>query len=212
MRRGQGNGGKKKIGQRGAKKKTTHHPKNPPPRRRRDNGRLPSDPVLMIDPQRYPRLSRIAVPADLRKFPEEELPAIAAELRGQVFVGDFVYPQYRLFIIGSTLIIGIMLFIIQKHSKVGAIVRAGVDNREMASAVGINIVVRQSTSAETDSFPPTDAAYILRSSSQPGRNGCSTRTVFSFRSRFLTTKTVSSVARRRAMRIGTPSARRTTTP
>ena len=40
---------------------------------------------------------------------------------------------------------------------------------EIAS-VGINIAVRQSTSAETDSFPPTDAAYILRSSSQPGRN------------------------------------------
>lgn len=37
-------------------------------------------------------------------------------------------------------------------------------------SVGINVVVRQSTSAETDSFPPTDAAYILRSSSQPGRN------------------------------------------
>ncbi len=35
----------------------------------------------MIDPQRYPRLSRIAVPADLRQFPEEELPAIADELR-----------------------------------------------------------------------------------------------------------------------------------
>ncbi len=37
-------------------------------------------------------------------------------------------------------------------------------------SVGINILVRQSTSAETDSFPPSDAAYILRSSSQPGRN------------------------------------------
>jgi hypothetical protein len=37
-------------------------------------------------------------------------------------------------------------------------------------SVGINIAVHQSTSAETDSFPPTDAAYILRSSSQPGRN------------------------------------------
>jgi 1-deoxy-D-xylulose-5-phosphate synthase len=36
----------------------------------------------MIDPQRYPRLSRISVPADLRRFPEEELPAIADELRG----------------------------------------------------------------------------------------------------------------------------------
>ena len=35
----------------------------------------------MIDPLRYPHLSRIAVPADLRQFPEEELPAIADELR-----------------------------------------------------------------------------------------------------------------------------------
>ncbi len=37
--------------------------------------------VVMIDSQRYPRLSRIQVPADLRRFPEEELPAIAQELR-----------------------------------------------------------------------------------------------------------------------------------
>ncbi|MDR7133935.1 1-deoxy-D-xylulose-5-phosphate synthase [Lysobacter niastensis] len=35
----------------------------------------------MIDQQRYPRLSRIEVPADLRQFPEEELTAIADELR-----------------------------------------------------------------------------------------------------------------------------------
>lgn len=34
-----------------------------------------------MDAQRYPRLSRIAVPADLRQFPEAELPAIADELR-----------------------------------------------------------------------------------------------------------------------------------
>ena len=37
-------------------------------------------------------------------------------------------------------------------------------------SVGINVLVRQSTSAETDAFPPSDAAYILRNSSQPGRN------------------------------------------
>ncbi len=36
----------------------------------------------MIDPSRYPRLSRIHVPADLRQFDESELPAIAEELRG----------------------------------------------------------------------------------------------------------------------------------
>jgi 1-deoxy-D-xylulose-5-phosphate synthase len=34
-----------------------------------------------MDSQRYPRLSRIAVPADLRQFPESDLPAIAEELR-----------------------------------------------------------------------------------------------------------------------------------
>ena len=36
--------------------------------------------------------------------------------------------------------------------------------------VGINVAVRQSTSQQTDSFPPSDAAYILRSGNQPGRN------------------------------------------
>ncbi len=35
----------------------------------------------MIDPARYPRLSRIDTPADLRGFDEAELPAIAEELR-----------------------------------------------------------------------------------------------------------------------------------
>ncbi len=35
----------------------------------------------MIDPARYPRLSRIQTPADLRQFEESELPAIADELR-----------------------------------------------------------------------------------------------------------------------------------
>ena len=37
-------------------------------------------------------------------------------------------------------------------------------------SVGINVLVKQSTSAETDSFPPHDAAYILRGGTQPGRN------------------------------------------
>src|SRR5690606_31782232 len=35
----------------------------------------------MIDSLRYPRLARIDSPADLRKFDESELPAIADELR-----------------------------------------------------------------------------------------------------------------------------------
>jgi hypothetical protein len=37
-------------------------------------------------------------------------------------------------------------------------------------SVGINVLVKQSTSPETDSFPPRDAAYILRTGHQPGHN------------------------------------------
>lgn len=37
-------------------------------------------------------------------------------------------------------------------------------------SVGINVVVTQSTSAETDSFPPDDGAFILSSGHQPGHN------------------------------------------
>ena len=36
----------------------------------------------MIDKSRFPRLAAIATPADLRRLPESELPAVAAELRG----------------------------------------------------------------------------------------------------------------------------------
>jgi Sortase domain len=37
-------------------------------------------------------------------------------------------------------------------------------------SVGINVLVRQSVSSETDGFPPSDAAYILSAGQQPGRN------------------------------------------
>ena len=37
-------------------------------------------------------------------------------------------------------------------------------------SIGLNVLVKQSTSDAIDEFPPTDAAYILRGSDQPGRN------------------------------------------
>ena len=37
-------------------------------------------------------------------------------------------------------------------------------------SVGVRVAVRQSVSAETDGFPPSDAAYILSGGHQPGRN------------------------------------------
>lgn len=58
---------------------------------------------------------------------------------GALILGDFAYPWYRLFIIGVTILIGVGLFLLQTRTRVGAVVRAGVDNREMTSAIGIDI-------------------------------------------------------------------------
>lgn len=58
---------------------------------------------------------------------------------GALILGDFAYPWYRLFIIGITILIGVGLFLLQSRTRIGAIVRAGVDNREMTSAIGIDV-------------------------------------------------------------------------
>ena len=60
-------------------------------------------------------------------------------LSGAVNVGNFIYPRYRLFVLVCAVIVGILLFLLQAKTKVGAIVRAGVDDRETIAALGINI-------------------------------------------------------------------------
>jgi branched-chain amino acid transport system permease protein len=49
------------------------------------------------------------------------------------------FPAYRLFIITSGLLIVVVLNIILGRTRWGAIIRAAVDNQEMARAMGINI-------------------------------------------------------------------------
>lgn len=58
---------------------------------------------------------------------------------GALVIGDLSYPMYRLFIIGFTVAVGVLLFFVQARSKIGAIVRAGVDDRETVAAMGIDI-------------------------------------------------------------------------
>ncbi|MGI9596208.1 MAG: branched-chain amino acid ABC transporter permease [Acidimicrobiales bacterium] len=60
-------------------------------------------------------------------------------LKGPLNIGDFVYPRYNLFVIASAVIVGSILFYIDRRTKVGAMVRAGVDDRETVAALGINI-------------------------------------------------------------------------
>lgn len=62
-----------------------------------------------------------------------------ALLTGSVDLGITLYPRYRAFIIVITLLVGIALYLAQTRSRIGAMVRAGVDNREIAGASGMNI-------------------------------------------------------------------------
>lgn len=66
------------------------------------------------------------------------LPSSAA-IQGAVTVGELTYPLYRLFVIGVAVVVGIALALVQTRTRVGAIVRAGVDDRETISAMGVNI-------------------------------------------------------------------------
>ena len=64
------------------------------------------------------------------------LPSI---LSGSIPIGRFGLPIYRLAIIvvGAMLCIGLWWF--QENTKIGAIIRAGMDDAEMVSGVGINL-------------------------------------------------------------------------
>ncbi|MFC1980006.1 ABC transporter permease [Chloroflexota bacterium] len=59
-------------------------------------------------------------------------------LAGSVSIGDFSFPIYRLAIIIVGLVIAIGLWWLQDKTRVGAIVRAGMDDRQMTIGLGLN--------------------------------------------------------------------------
>jgi branched-chain amino acid transport system permease protein len=52
---------------------------------------------------------------------------------------DFFYSSYRLFIIGAGIAVAALLYFVVVKTRVGMLVRAGASNREMATAMGVNI-------------------------------------------------------------------------
>ena len=60
-------------------------------------------------------------------------------LTGSVSLGGIAYPTYRLVVLALALVVGAGLLYIQRFTKVGALIRAGVDDREIAGAMGIDI-------------------------------------------------------------------------
>ena len=49
------------------------------------------------------------------------------------------YPRFRLFALGLAVVIGLALWVWLKRTRTGMVIRAGVDDRAMVSALGINI-------------------------------------------------------------------------
>ncbi len=60
-------------------------------------------------------------------------------LQGTVYLGSIVVPYYRLAVIVIGVVILLFLWLFQEKTTYGAIVRAGVDDPEMAQGIGINI-------------------------------------------------------------------------
>jgi branched-chain amino acid transport system permease protein len=64
---------------------------------------------------------------------------LSAMVTGSLQLGDLTYPWYRIFVMAVAVVIGIALALVQNRTRVGAVVRAGVDDREIISAMGVNI-------------------------------------------------------------------------
>lgn len=60
-------------------------------------------------------------------------------LRGSFQVVGITYPKYRIFIMLFAFIAGVGLFALMGRTRIGAMIRAGVDDRDFAAALGINI-------------------------------------------------------------------------
>jgi branched-chain amino acid transport system permease protein len=78
-------------------------------------------------------LVRMVWGADIREL------AIPDVLSGVVEVGGVIVPKYRLFLIAFGGLVGLLLWLFLERSRVGAMVRAGVDDAFTATGIGINV-------------------------------------------------------------------------
>ena len=65
--------------------------------------------------------------------------SIPPALRGQIFIGDFIYSRYRALLIGIAAICVLALWFLLQRTAFGRVVRAGVQNPDMVGALGISL-------------------------------------------------------------------------
>ncbi len=67
--------------------------------------------------------------------------AVPAALQGVVTAGTLRFPTYRIFIVAVAILVAAALWVLLDRTRVGAMIRAAVDDREMAQGVGIHVPV-----------------------------------------------------------------------
>lgn len=60
-------------------------------------------------------------------------------LQGPLHMGGVIVPRLNLFIFCTAVVIGILLWVVLNKTKIGMVIRAGVDDFEMVSVLGTNI-------------------------------------------------------------------------
>jgi branched-chain amino acid transport system permease protein len=65
--------------------------------------------------------------------------AAPASLQRPIVVGNIAFPAYRLVVLGIAVLTAIALHLLMERTRLGAMIRAGVDDMPMARAVGIPV-------------------------------------------------------------------------
>src|SRR5258708_35007702 len=60
-------------------------------------------------------------------------------LRGVLRAFGVYYPDYRLFVLATGIVLFAALWLLLNHTRLGALIRAGVDDAEMVEASGVDI-------------------------------------------------------------------------
>jgi branched-chain amino acid transport system permease protein len=70
----------------------------------------------------------------------EQIPLpLPATLRGAIFIGDAAIEKYRLLAVVVGLVVFAVMFLTLNRTKIGLLIRAGVENGEMVEAMGYRI-------------------------------------------------------------------------
>jgi len=62
-----------------------------------------------------------------------------AGLQQPLRIAGFAFPSYRLVVVGIAIVTAVLLYLLMERTRLGAMIRAGVDDMDMARAVGIPV-------------------------------------------------------------------------